>query len=68
MKFCGNIEIKAFDIYQEIVDIANTILWRSYKDEALDNVYKNNKEKYSFTELKDLKDHHFTEFCKLKSH
>lgn len=67
MKFCGTIEIMSFDIYTDIVKISNNILLRSYKNKELDFVYNKYKNKYKFTELKQIMDNDYEYFCSLKN-
>ncbi|MDD4532287.1 MAG: hypothetical protein PHW22_02515 [Bacilli bacterium] len=64
--FCGTIEIKSFDTYSKIVTIADEILGRSYYDKELRELYLKCFKEYTFTELKDYKDHNHTIYQEIK--
>ncbi|MFA6830071.1 MAG: hypothetical protein WCR67_05160 [Bacilli bacterium] len=66
LKFCGTIEIESYDIYCEIVKVAEDILKKSYLDNELNYVYQKCKTKYTFTELKKIKDNDYQKFLELK--
>lgn len=54
--FCGKIEITDFNVYCEIVNMANIIINRNRYDKELNDLFLKCSSKYSFTELKKIKD------------
>ena len=54
--FCGQIEMTNYDIYCEVVNMANNIIDRSHQDEELNRLFLKCSHRYSFTKLKKIKD------------
>lgn len=63
--FCGKIEIENFDIYCEIVKIANEIINRNHFDKELNDLYLKSSHAYTFTNLKKIKDHDKDKYKKI---
>lgn len=66
MYFCGKIETTNFDIYCEIVKMANEIINRTRFDKELNELFLKCSHKYSFTELKKIKDNNKEKFFELQ--
>lgn len=64
--YCGTIEMQSFDTYSKIVLIANEILGRSYYDKDLHDLYLKCSKKFTFTQLKDYKDHNPAHYLEIK--
>ena len=54
--FCAQIEMTNYDIYCEVVNMANKIIDRLHQDEELNRLFLKCSHKYSFTKLKEIKD------------
>ncbi|MEG0034256.1 MAG: radical SAM protein [Bacilli bacterium] len=67
MYLCGTIELEYFESYCKIIKIGEEIIKRNYYDIDLRNTFIKCNGKYKFTELKDLKDHNFDEYLKVKN-
>lgn len=67
LKLCGQIEMENYSYYAELVNIVNEIIMRSCRDEELHKTYLRHKNKYTFTETKNIKDHEQSLYKKLFS-
>lgn len=56
-----------YSYYAELVNIVNEIIMRSCRDEELHKTYLRHKNKYTFTETKNIKDHEQSLYKKLFS-
>ena len=63
--FCGKIETTNFDVYCEVVNIANEIINRAHYDKELNELFLKCSNKYSFTKLKKIKDNNKKKYSKI---
>ena len=63
--FCGKIETTDFDTYCEVVNMANEIINRTHCDKELNELFSKCSHKYSFTELKRIKDNNKSKYSKI---
>ena len=60
-----SIESTDFDTYCEVVNMATEIINRSHCDKELNELFSKCSHKYSFTELKRIKDNNKSKYSKI---
>lgn len=63
--FCGKIEIENINVYNKIITIANEIIGRNRVDKELHDLFNKCSDKYTFTELKKIKDNNMNKYRKI---
>lgn len=62
---CGELFVNYNSLYQTLYHHIVIIVMRLYKDEQFEKLYQIYKDKYTFTELKNIKDHDSLEYLRL---